>query len=605
MNKISGANIIKNFLERKGHKLISGYSGGAVLPLLNSIKNSNIRFIKNSNEQCSGHFAEGISKSLNKNKPGIIITTSGPGITNCITPLYDAYSDGIPLLILSGQVDQKYIGTDAFQEAPAVEATKPFTKLSECVFDINNLENILNKAYNLAMTPRYGPVHLDIPKDILLSEIDINDTGNNNNIQKKIVYEIISHKLEEMYVNSSEDKTFTKIKDLINKSEKPIICFGQGANNSSKIANILCEKYSIPCCTTIHGMGVVTEKYKYSLGMVGMHGSASANYAIQEADLVIGIGNRFDDRTIGNINGYAKNARVDKNGLGIIHIDNSESQIKKVNKLFITQENLNLNSLNIDSLYFIQKINNSLYLKDRSPWLKNIIRLKMKSNFNYEKVKSLKVQDVINKLDNIIENDSYDRSNILFTTGVGNHQMFTAQLITWTHPNTMLTSGSAGTMGVGLPYALGAQIANKDKMVICIDGDGSFNMTSTDLQTAVENNIPVKIMIMNDSRQQMVYVWQKLFFEENYIATENTNNPCYKSLAEAYGLKAIKCDSFENLDKSIKTILEYNEGPILCEFVVEPDICLPLVYPGKSLDEMLLRENVDANINLNKTDIPS
>jgi acetolactate synthase-1/2/3 large subunit len=614
MKRISGAMLIRNFLQKKGHNIISGYSGGAVLPLLNSIKQSNIKFIKNSNEQCSGHFAEGLAKAQNKQKPGIIVTTSGPGITNCITPLYDAYGDGIPLLILSAQVDQRFLGTDAFQEAPAVEATRPFTKFSECIYDINKLEDTLNKAYDLAMTPRFGPVHLDIPKDVLISEININDTYSGNNDTANNDTDIIQ--------NTAKIENTVKIENsisLINKSKKPIIIFGQGAINSSEIANFICETYNIPCCTTIHGLGVVSEEFKYSLGMLGMHGSAAANYAIQESDLIIGIGNRFDDRTIGNINGYGKNARNKENetnnnetnnnetnkGLGIIHIDNSDEQIKKVKKLFNSQKNLQIKSINIDANIFLKNVNKKINKVNRDNWLKNITNLKNTFKFDYIKLKKkIKVQDVINELDKKITQVNMDRDNILFTTGVGNHQMFTAQLITWTHPNKMLTSGSAGTMGVGLPYALGAQIDNKDKIVICIDGDGSFNMTSSDLQTAVENNIPVKIMIMNDSRQQMVYVWQKLFFEENYIGTENERNPCYKSLAEAYGMKAIKCDSFENLDSSLEFMLNYNSGPILCEYIVVPDICLPLVSPGKALDEMLLRDD-KANINLDKNYIPS
>lgn len=591
---MNGSKIITNFLERRGHKIISGYSGGAVLPLLNSIKNSKMTFIKNSNEQCSGHFAEGITKSIKNIRPGIIVTTSGPGITNCITPLYDAYSDGVPLLILSGQVDQKFIGTDAFQEAPAVEATQPFTKLSKCVYDVNELEGILNKAYTLAMTPRFGPVHLDLPKDVLIAEPD----------KKYVIKNFYSYK--DMYGYS--DKSIKNIKNLIEISKKPIICFGQGAVNSSKMATLLCESFKIPCCSTIHGMGIVSENYKYSLGMVGMHGSAAANYAIQEADLIIGIGNRFDDRTIGNINGYGKNAR--KNGLGIIHIDNSDEQLDKVKKLFSSQKDLQLNQLNMDSNKFIEEIYHKLYLykniylKNKAQWLNRIEYLKENNTFDYEKTDKLKVQDVINSLDKKITYMNIDRNKLLFTTGVGNHQMFTAQLITWTHPGKMLTSGSAGTMGVGLPFALGAQIVNDDNMVICIDGDGSFNMTSSDLQTAAENNIPIKLMIMNDSRQQMVYVWQKLFFEENYIATENEKNPCYKSLAEAYGIKGMKCESHDDLDKTLEFMLNYNEGPIVCEYVVEPDMCLPLVSPGKSLDDMLLR-NTKNKVDIDKSCIPS
>lgn len=580
---ITGSQIIRNFLVSKGHRIVSGYSGGAVLPLLNSIKQSDITFIKNANEQCSGHLAEGLSKSLNHRMPGIIITTSGPGITNCITPIYDAYSDGVPLIVLSGQVDQKFIGTDAFQEAPAVEATKPFTKLSVCVRDVDDLQNTLDDAYALAMEPRRGPVHIDLPKDVLIAQTH---TPSMSKPKRTVqVSQDVGH-----------------VKELINASNRPIICFGQGGIEASLISNILCETFHIPFCSTIHGMGVVSEKSFVSMGMVGMHGSAAANYAIQKADLIIGIGNRFDDRTIGNIDGYAKGARKSAGGLGIVHVDNSAEQIKKVQTLFKSQD-LALTSLTMDSKDFVEQLYKTIDMKQRTEWIYDVLSMKSKYKFHYNKGRKPKVQDVISRLDAKITERNVDRGKLTFTTGVGNHQMFTAQFITWTHPGKMLTSGSAGTMGVGLPFALGAKVANPKDTVICIDGDGSFNMTSSDLQTAVENNIPIKIMIMNDSRQQMVYVWQKLFFDENYIATENNKNPCYKSLAEAYGMKALRCDSFERLDDTLDKMLEYNDGPILCDYVVEPDICLPLVSPGKALDEMLLER--DEKIDIDKKSIPS
>ena len=593
---ISGSKIIHRFLVNRGIKCVSGYSGGAVLPLLNEFTQCNkIKFIKNSNEQCSGHFAQGISKS--SSTPGVIVTTSGPGITNCITPLYDSYADGIPLIVISAQVDYKFIGTDAFQEAPAIEVTKPFVKYSKLVSTIEELEYILKYSYDMALRPRCGPVHLDIPKNVLLDTIEDDDKRN-------IIY-------DQPYINNSFESVsniagkneYNDLVNRINRSKRPIFCFGKGAINASDNANKLCMDNNIPCVTTLHGMGVVNEKYKYSLGMVGMHGSAAANIAIQEADLIIGVGNRFDDRTIGNIGKYATNTRTSKNGLGIVHIDSSYDQIAKVSKIFIN-EDIDLLSICSDSNKIINYlVRNICKTKNKyDEWTNKITNLKNQYKFEYLKTKQIKVQDVIKNIDDTIESLNIDRGNIFFTTGVGNHQMFTSQFITWTHPGKMITSGSAGTMGVGVPFALGVKTANPNSYVLCIDGDGSFNMTATELLTVSENNIPVKILIMNDSRQQMVYVWQKLFFDENYIATEN-KNPSYIQLAKAYGIKAYKCDNHKDLAKINKEMMLYNDGPVIVEYVVEPDMCLPLVSPGKGLDDMILYNETFGN--LDKKNVPS
>ena len=545
---MNGSQIIFNYLKKLNIKHVFGYSGGAVLPLLDKFYNQNhISFIKSSNEQCAGHSAEGYAKSLCNKIPGVVISTSGPGVTNLITPLQDSYSDGIPLLVITAQVSSMTLGTDAFQECNAINLTKACTKYNKLILDINELENELKIATNICMESRMGPVHLDIPKDILMSYLP------EDNLEDKLL-----------------------------KSNKPIIILGQGCNNHSNLVKKVINYHKIPVTSTIHAMGIYPEDELYGLEMLGMHGNAATNYLIQDADLIIGIGMRFDDRITGKLSKFGKNAI---NNQGIIHVDSSITQIDKVKNLFKKEySNIKfLKSINIKSNKFL---NNLLKIstKDRSDWCNIIVNKKKKYPFTYDKSKKLKIQDIIINIDKHV-----NKENTIFTTGVGNHQMFTAQFIKWTHPNRLLTSGSLGTMGVGLPFAIGSQLANPDKNIILIDGDGSFGMTMSDLQTVMTLNLPIKIFIMNDKRQQMVYVWQRLFFNKRYIGTDNTN-PDYLKLGDSFNIKTFKLNSHDNLEENIQKILK-EKGPVLVDCVVEADICLPLVKPGGSLDNMLLKEN--------------
>ena len=561
MAKITVARYIYNYLVHKNIKHVFGYSGGAVLPLLNEFHNSNdIKFIKNSNEQCSGYVAEGYSKSLYLSQPGVIISTSGPGVTNLITPLQNAYSDGTPLLAITAQVSTNAIGTDAFQECDAVKLTTPCTKWSRLVLNENNLDECLDVAYNIAMSPRKGPVHLDIPKDILTKKIN----------SKLRIYPI---KTYEITMGKNIMNKITQCKTLFENCKKPLVIAGQGCNNSSEYLTRYSEKFNIPVTTTLHGMGCFNEKNKLSLGMLGMHGSVDANNSVQECDLIIALGTRFDDRTIGKITEYAPNCKY------IIHVDNSLSQINKVRNLF---SNTNKTLISIESNINVFLTMFYKYCTKKDDWIKK------ENDYYYNENTDLKGPDVIKCIDKTIDDLKMDRKDIYFTTGVGNHQMWTAQHITWTHPGKMITSGSLGTMGVGVPFAIGSKLANEDKTVICIDGDSSFCMTCSELLTLKENNIPVKIIILNDSRQQMVQIWQKLFHQERYIGTDNIN-PNFRILAEAYDIESVACYSKKQLDKCIENILLHDKCAIGI-FHIEPEMCYPLVTPGSALDNMIETE---------------
>ena len=543
--------MLSKFLINKGITHIFGYVGGANLPLINQFVNTNLKFIVNRNEQCIGHAASAFAHF--SKKPGIILTTSGPGVTNLITPLQDAYSDGIPLIAITGQVPSFAIGSDAFQECPAINLTRPCTKWNYQMKKEDSINYVMNKAWIKALKGRPGPVHIDIPKDYVMNE-------------KKIC----------IFRNTPKYNTnVDNIYNLIQTAKRPVIFAGKGA---SEDLNELAEKLQIPVTTTLHGLGSFDENSPLALKMVGMHGTAYANFAVQNSDLIIGIGCRYDDRTTGNIANYAPNAKL-------IHVDFDKGQIDKIKKKFPNRELISHYS---DGETFIK---NLLKLKLKplriKPWLRKIENWKKKYPLDYESSSKIKTQMVINYLDRYLyENDSHH--NTIFTTGVGNHQMMTAQFITWRN-KSLMTSGSLGVMGSGLPYAIGAQLANPEKNVILIDGDGSFNMSYNDLMTIKELNLPIKIFIMNDSRLQMVHVWQDLFFDKRYLGTSQ-KNPNYSDIAFAHGIKSLTCSNKKDVKNYINIAMKY-QGPFLIDFRTEPDYCLPLIPPGNNLDNMIISKS--------------
>jgi acetolactate synthase I/II/III large subunit len=584
----NGGPILYKTLRKNKVEDIFIYSGGAVMPLIDSFYKKNINLYVNSNEFCTGMSAVGYAKS--SNKTGVCLVTSGPGITNMITPMLDANTDSTPMVVISGQVPLNAEGTNAFQEAPAVELTKNVTKWSYKLDNINNMEYILNEAFKIANNGKKGVVHIDIPKCVSYQEI--NDNNNNN----KIIYPeylffnkkfSIKRKMINTLIDLSKIK---KVAELINKSEKPILYIGKGCSKAYKSLRHFATKANIPVTTTIHGTGIFDEHDDLSLRWCGMHGYAPANYSLQEADVIIAIGSRFDDRTTGNLEHYAPNAfEAAKKGTGgIIHVNIEESELD-----FVVKSHYNFC---LDSGIFLDNIIPFIKYNKRNKWftyinsLKSEYPFKLKTSKSNDSNDSLHMEEVINEL----YLKTLDK-NVVFTTGVGNHQMQSYQFIKSQYPNKILSSGSLGVMGAGLPYSVGTQIANKDKLVIAIDGDSSFNMSFNDMKTIVEHNLPIKIAIMNNSSQMMVTIWEQLFFEERYTATINKQNPKYNKLAEAFGIKSITCNNVNSLSNVVEDFINYN-GPILCEFNIKPDICLPLVGPGKALDDMILEDPKNSNM---------
>jgi len=562
---LTGGEVIYQKLKENKVQDVFLYTGGAVMPLIDAFYQGDINYYINTHEQSGGHAAMGYAKSTNK--PGVSIVTSGPGLTNSITPLTDATNDSVPLVLFSGQVPLKAMGTNAFQECPSVDITKPVTKWSYCVESVSDLPDVVDHAFKVATSGKKGAVHIDLPKCITSSMFTSNNKSEN-------ILPELNHLSNEFLDTSNMDK----IAELINNSKQPIILLGQGCNNYPELINRLVEITSIPVTTTIHAMGVYDETNPLSLEFLGMHGSVAANQAVQNADLILALGTRFDDRTTGVIEKYAPKAfqaHKEKTG-GIIHVNINNEEINKV-----IESHYNYN---MDVKEFLDLLIPQLKKNIRNQWLSNNFKNKIESKFDYNKNnKGLLTQQVIEEIGNYLLKNNKD---FYVSTGVGNHQMMAAQFIKWRKPKTYLSSGSLGVMGVGLPYAIGCQIANPKSLVIDIDGDGSFNHTLSELKTIQNYNLPVKIAIMNDTNLGMVRAWEELFFEENYTATDLIQNPDYCKIADSYDIMSIYCDSEEDLKKSIKEFLEYPD-PILAEFKVVPDLCLPLVPPGKGLNEMI------------------
>ncbi|CAG8625837.1 2711_t:CDS:2 [Funneliformis mosseae] len=575
---LSGGEIFHEMMLRHGVEQVFGYPGGAILPVFDAIYNSeHFNFILPRHEQGAGHMAEGYARA--SGKPGVILVTSGPGATNVVTPMQDALLDGTPLIVFCGQVPTSAIGTDAFQEADIVGISRACTKWNVMVKDVADLPRRISEAFEIATTGRPGPVLVDLPKDVTAG------------VLKKAIP--TKHKLPFLAFNETpalaSSLTLTPVihraAEIINQSKRPIIYAGQGVLSTTEGPNRLRELASrgnIPVTTTLQGLGAFDELDPRSLHMLGMHGSAYANMAMQCADTIIALGARFDDRVTGNLAHFAPNAkRAAKEGKGgIIHFEICDKNINKVVQATEAvqgdlSDNLNRLLPHIES-------------QERTEWFSLIDEWKQKYPWTYSKPSSpdhaLKPQQVIEELDR----QTMDcKEKVILTTGVGQHQMWAAQFYRWRYPRTMITSGGLGTMGYGLPSAIGAKVACPDKIVIDIDGDASFCMTGMELATAAQYNIGVKVLILNNDFQGMVKQWQDLFYQKRYSQTEMTN-PDFVKLSEAMGVKALRIRTEEELPAKMKEFLEH-DGPIVCDVIVEKhEHVYPMVPAGKALHEFFV-----------------
>ncbi|KAG8217931.1 thiamine diphosphate-binding protein [Butyriboletus roseoflavus] len=583
---MSGGQIFHEMMLRHGVKHIFGYPGGAILPVFDAIYNSkHFDFVLPRHEQGAGHMAEGYARV--SGKPGVVLVTSGPGATNVVTPMQDALSDGVPLVVFCGQVATSAIGSDAFQEADVVGISRSCTKWNVMVKDIAELPRRINEAFKIATSGRPGPVLVDLPKDvtagILRTPLPLKATTPGSDTLPTNPLQPITSPNDIVLIQQAAS--------LINQAQRPIIYAGNGVLSSPmgpKLLAQLAEQGNIPVTTTLQGLGAFDETNEKSLHMLGMHGSAYANLAMQNADLIVALGARFDDRVTGKVDTFAPAARAAaaQGRGGIIHF---EIQPKNINK--VVEASIPILGDVVSNLAVLVPLIRST---PRNEWFADIKGWKEKYPFTYVRTAGtdarIKPQEVIEELD---KQTAHRKEEVVVTTGVGQHQMWAAQHYRWRTPRSMVTSGGLGTMGFGLPSAIGAKVAAPNKTVIDIDGDASFSMTAMELATASEYNIGVKVLVLNNEFQGMVLQWQDLFYDARYSHTRMTN-PDFVLLAKAMGVHAIRCSNVDELPSKVKEFLEYDESrPVLLECVVERnEHVYPMVPAGKALHEQVLHPSL-------------
>ena len=570
MSKLySGAEIVFKCLEDQGVEFVFGYPGGAVLPIYDELKNFNsVKHILVRHEQGAGHAAEGYARSTGK--PGVLIVTSGPGATNAVTALTDAYMDSVPLVCISGQVPTHLIGTDAFQEADTTGITRPCTKHNWLVKDIKKLEKTIHKAFEVATTGRPGPVLVDIPKDVQFQKT-------NYTIFKK------QKKINDKVHNLFSQKDIDELIKLMSKASKPIFYTGGGVINSgpkaSELLRELVNTTGFPITTTLQGLGSYPGEDSQFLGMLGMHGSFEANNAMHDCDLMINVGARFDDRITGKIDEFSPKSKK-------VHIDIDPSSINKNVKVdlpIIGDVAEVINSI----IKTIKKVKPNFTKSNKqrvSKWWEQIQKWRSVNSFNFvNSTETIKPQYAIQRLYELTKNkDTY------ITTEVGQHQMWAAQHYKFNKPNRWMTSGGLGTMGYGLPAAVGVQVAHPNKLVIDIAGEASVLMTMQEMSTAVQYSLPIKIFIINNEYMGMVRQWQELLHDKNYSESYTAALPDFVKLAEAYGCVGIRATSPEELDDKIIEMINTDRPVIFDCRVDKEENCFPMIPSGKAHNQMLL-----------------
>ena len=574
--QLTGAEMVLQAFEDHKVDTLFGYPGGAVLPIYDELakgKNSIHHYLVR-HEQGAAHAAEGYARS--SGKVGVLLVTSGPGVTNAVTGLADAMMDSIPLVCISGQVPSHLIGTDAFQECDAVGITRPCTKHNWLVKDINDLSRILHEAFYVAASGRPGPVLIDIPKDIQFQ------TGT------YIGPETIKHKSYRPKLKASIDNINEALK-LIIKAQKPIFYTGGGVINSGNAAVQLLREFvrltGFPITSTLQGLGAFPGDDDQFIGMLGMHGTYEANMAMHDCDLLINVGARFDDRITGKVDEFSPNSKK-------IHIDIDPSSINKTIDVDV--------ALVGDVAHVLEDTiklwKSNVYKTDKpavKSWWSMIDKWKEKDSLGFNDSKTtIKPQFAIQRLYELTkEKDTY------VTTEVGQHQMWAAQFYKFNKPNRWITSGGLGTMGFGLPAAIGAQVAHPDKLVIDIAGEASILMCIQEMSTAIQHKLPVKIFIINNQYMGMVRQWQELLHDKRYSHSYTDALPDFVKLAEAYGAKGIRVQKPSELDKGIQEMIDY-DGPVIFDCVVdENENVYPMIPSGKAHNEMLLGdENEDSEI---------
>ncbi|MCM8775696.1 MAG: biosynthetic-type acetolactate synthase large subunit [Candidatus Omnitrophica bacterium] len=563
--KLTGAQIMIKCLENEGVEYLFGIPGGVILPTFDALYDSKkLKFILVRHEQGGTHMADGYARATGR--PGVCMVTSGPGATNTVTGLATAFMDSIPLVCVAGQVVTQAIGSDAFQEADVTGITRSVTKHNFLVKDVRDLARTVREAFCIATTGRPGPVVIDFPVDVSRAETEF--------VWPKNVYIRGYHPKLHLRPSAATKKQIQEAAQAIMESKRPCLYVGGGAiaSDAHKEVFELVNKTGIPITTTVLGLGIFPEDHPSSLRMLGMHGTHYANYSVQGSDLLIAVGARFDDRVTGKIDKFAPQAKI-------VHIDIDPASISKVVKVHYPI---------VGDIRAVLRVLNPLVRDLRpqiAPWLEQIAEWKKKYPMKHNKQVGTEIHpdDVIEKIGEITEHKA------VVVTGVGQHQMWTAQWYGFRKPRTMITSGGLGTMGFGFPAAIGAKLGCPDKTVFCIDGDGSFQMTITELATAVYFKVPVKVVIMDNGHHGMVRQWQQLFYRGRYSGSQTFMiNPNFSKVAEAYGAYAITISKQDEVIPALKKILAYNNGPAILHCrVAREDNVFPMVPAGHALDQVM------------------
>jgi acetolactate synthase-1/2/3 large subunit len=582
---MTGADMIIQVLADEGVDVLFGYSGGAILPTWDALGRYNIEqeskrhkpidLVVPANEQGAGFMAAGYARA--SGKVGVSMVTSGPGATNSVTPVRDCMSDSIPMVLICGQVPRAAIGTDAFQEAPVFNIMSACAKRTFLVLDPDELEATVRTAFEIARSDRPGPVVLDIPKDVQNWKGVFKGEG---------LLELRGYRerMRDLYGSRMPEEKGAAFFDILRNSERPLVYVGGGVikSDASRELRRFVTTYNLPVTTTLHGIGSFDTTHPLSLHMLGMHGMAYANYAVEDCDFLIAVGARFDDRVAGKVASFAPNAK------NIAHIDIDASEIGKVKH--VTWSHVSDVRSGLQDLLKYGRG----FQKDFSSWLAHIADLKQDHPLDYDRdCDFIQPHFVLECLNRIVQGEA------IICTGVGQHQMWAAQYLDYKHARSFLTSGSMGTMGFGLPAAIGAQFARPDRLVINIDGDGSLRMNIGEMETVTNYNLPVKTLLFNNQGDGMVRQWQKMFFAERFCGTEKfLHRKDFVNAARADGYEFAARVSEKNRVEAVLQEFVHHNGPAFLEVMIDPDACVfPMIGPGMGYKEMVTGPHIKPRTN--------
>ena len=561
MSSLNGAQVLVKCLENIGVERIFGHPGGAAINIFDALVDSSIDFVLTRHEQGAVHMADGYART--SGKPGVVLVTSGPGALNTVTGLVTAKMDSVPIIVITGQTNMVNLGKDAFQESDVFGVTMPVVKYSYLVLDPDEISGIVHEAHFIATTGRPGPVLIDLPKDIsnAPARLELNvkpDLPGYQFREKPIPLTAVQKSLAE------------KMAGYFSESSKPLILVGHGALLSGAAEQVtqLAEKLQAPVTNTLLGKGGFPETHELALGMLGMHGNAWANHALDQCDLILSIGSRFDDRINGNNEKFCPEAIK-------LHIDIDQTEIDK-----IVQTDA---SICADAKVALEYLNTCVQPMSTKQWLEELNAVRVRHPLVAQRTSGISASGVIQKMYELTSGKA------IVSTDVGQHQMWAAQFFLVDKPDTWLSSGGAGTMGFGMPAAIGAQMAVPDATVIAFVGDGGFQMTECELATAAIHKLPIKIVILDNKCLGMVRQWQELFYDERYSGIDLVGNPDFVKLADAFGIKAFHVKDAADIDSKLAEAISYRDGPCLIHAeIIKEDNVFPMIPAGKSAADIVL-----------------